>query len=99
MAGNDITLWELARRLDRFEADQRERSRASDDRMAEGFKACITREGYEERWRAALDRIGDLERRADQSGIYRRNLTVAVVASLVAALGAVLASLVTVLVK
>jgi hypothetical protein len=98
VAGSDITLWELGRRLDRMDADQRERFKALDDRIAASLLAYVARDGYEERYRGTDARLTDLERWVESGAAYRHNLTIAVVAAIVAAIGAVVASLVAVLV-
>jgi hypothetical protein len=98
VAGSQITLYELWRRVERDENDIRERFLTVDARIAETALRGVPRDVYEERHQATLRRVETVEDILDAARIYRRNLTVAIVASVVASIGAVVASLLAVLV-
>lgn len=98
MAGSQITLYELWRRMERQDADTRERLAAIDTRMAGIVVTSVARDVYEERHQATVRRVITLEETLDAAHIYRRNMTVAIVASVIASIGAVVASLLAVLV-
>lgn len=98
MAGSQITLYELWRRVERDEQDTRERLVALDSRIAATAIAAVPRDVYEERHQATVRRVATLEEIMDAAHVYRRNLTIAIITSVVASLGAVVASLLAVLV-
>ena len=98
MAGSGITLYELWRRVERDEADTRERFRALDDRINTASRDAMPRDVYEERHQATITRVEILEETLEAARLYRRNMALAIVASVVASCGAVVASLLAVLV-
>lgn len=89
------TLWLI---FNRHEQDMRERLKAIDDRITTAAFQAVPREVYEERHLALRERVRNLEDTAERALIYRRNLTIAIAGALVASMGAVVASLLAVLV-
>lgn len=100
----DITIGELDRRMTRLEQDLRDRSKASDDRATRMAASLVPREYYDERHNMLRARVGDLEAELEEQRIARdelarlritfhRNLLIAMCASGLTSLGAILAAL------
>lgn len=95
---DDVTLGELDRRVTRLEADMRDRFRAGDDRYARTLSSLVSKEYYDDRHRALLSRVGDIEAEMEDQRLARegfhRNLIVVSLGSVLASVGAIIAAVI-----
>ena len=98
MVPPDVTINEMWRRMNRFDVDTRERLMGIHNRIDSLSRETVPINVYEERHGNLRARVSVLEETAERAAQYRRNLTIAIIASVVGSLGAVTASLLAVLV-
>lgn len=91
---SDITLGEVYRRLESLEHRVEQSQAAADDRLARTLTELVRRDVWQVEHQDIEARVGALERLRRDALDWQRNLLIAVVASLLASLGAVVAALV-----
>jgi hypothetical protein len=87
----DVTLGEIARRLDRLESSEQGRFKALDDRMTINL---VTKDYYEGRSQVLAERIKRLEESSTARTIRWSQAWIAIAAALVASLGSLIIVLV-----